>query len=147
MLFFLDCFYGFLFMAVDDGMLENCEELFIDGTKLKANAWRHRVYPFKKAGEKVEKWTSEIGGIMERMGDDGVLNALIQKEIDIRLNKIAFVSDACEKIEGLFNSAREEHAAEYERIMEERSRVVEAGGKPRGKAPSPLRTSPSPPPS
>jgi hypothetical protein len=53
--FFRDYFIEFIMTAVEDGFLVNCAEVFVDGTKMKANASRRRARPYKKAGE---RWRS-----------------------------------------------------------------------------------------
>jgi hypothetical protein len=131
-------------MALDDGMIENAGEVFIDGTKVKANASRHRACSCKKAGEKVEKRTSEIEALLAEKGDDGEHNARNDKETAIRTGKLAFVSSALDEIEAQFSVSRGEREAAFEKAREERAGIAEGGGKLRGKAPSPPPDKPKP---
>jgi len=114
-------------------------DIYIDGTKIKANASKHKALSWDYACKLEEQLKAEVALLLERAETENVKG---NREIDIpaeiqrretRLEKIAEVK---EEIEKRAQERYEQEQAEYEAKMAEREAKEEARGrKPGGRKP------------
>lgn len=140
-------FTQILLMARELGMLK-VGSVAIDGTKVKANANKHKAVSYKRAGEIEKQLEEEIAELLskaeeadlEPVHDDG-LN--LPGEIARREQRLIKIKEAKAVIGGRARERYEQEKAEYERRIAERERKAkETGHKPRGKAPKPPEEGP-----
>jgi len=112
----------------------------LDGTKVKANASKHKALSWAYACKLEKQFESEVKELM-RLADEADASELpdgfsIPEELEIREKRLTAIRDAKAKIE---ERAAERHArelAEYEEKVAKREAQEKATGKkPRGKAP------------
>jgi hypothetical protein len=136
-----------LVIAAKDGIL-NCEDVRIDGTKIKARASSSRAFSYKIVCEIKEAPQNEIGILQakeEEEEEDGVLDDRHRTELEIRERKLEFVQNAKEKIEARRGESYAAKMEDYEKRMKEREeKAAEKGEKPRVKQPAPPSDMPRP---
>ena len=140
-------FTQILLMARELGMLK-IGNVAIDGTKVKANANKHKAVSYKRAGEIEKQLEEEITKLLrkaeeadrEPVHDDGLD---LPGEIARREQRLMKIKEAKAVIEERARERYGQEKAEYEGKLAERERKAEeTGKKPRGKAPKPPEEGP-----
>jgi transposase len=126
-----------LTFASDLGVLKTFAST-LDGTKICANASRHRCYSFKRACELKVKLEDEISKLHDKIKYEKRMTEEIQREIFFKLSKLGIVDKALKRMEKMWAAIYAEKKAAYDLLISERETFeVETGRKPRGKAPVP----------
>ena len=120
----------------------------IDGTKVKANASKHKALSYGHACKLEELLESEVADLLAKAESadkadipDGMD---IPTELAIRQDRIKAIKEAKAEIERRAALRHAKEQEEYERKVAERSRKAqETGKKPRGKKPQPPTAGPS----
>ncbi|WP_251963945.1 IS1182 family transposase [Salinibacter ruber] len=142
-------FVQILEVAVEMGLLE-VGDVALDGTKVKANASKHKALSYERACELEEQLTEEVEELMEKAeeADDEDLpdETSVPEEIARREKRLEKIREAKQTIE---ERARERHEAEkaaYEDKMEKRREEEKRAGrkKPGPKPEPPEDTGPEP---
>ncbi len=140
-------FTQILLMARELGMLK-IGNVAIDGTKVKANANKHKAVSYKRAGEIEKQLLEEITKLLrkaeeadrESVHDDGLD---LPGEIARREQRLMKIKEAKAVIEERARERYGQEKAEYEgRVAERERKAEETGKKPRGKAPKPPEEGP-----
>ncbi len=140
-------FTQILLMARELGMLK-VGNVAIDGTKIKANASKHKAVSYKHACKIEKMLEQEIEELLrlaeeadhKRLEDEGVK---LPEEISRRENRLEKIKQAKTVIEERARERYEQEKAEHEAKLAERKRKAEATGKkPRGKEPKPPKEEP-----
>jgi transposase len=135
-------FTQILLIAREMGMLK-MGKVVIDGTKVKANANKHKAVSYKRSGEIEKQLEEEVKELLrkaaeadrEPVQDDGLD---LPSEIARREQRLEKIKEARAVIEERARDRYQEEKAEYEAKLAERERKAqETGKKPRGKAPKP----------
>ena len=105
----------------------------LDGTKVKANASRHKALSWKKAKEIEEQIKKEVEELM-RLGEEAESGSLpedmeIPKELERREGRVEVIRRAKLEIEARAKRRYEEEMEEYREKMEKRKRHEEETGK------------------
>ncbi len=153
-----------LFLAV----LQLCEkaglvqlgQVAVDGTKVKANASKHKAMSYGRMQEKEEQLKAEIAALMERAAaadqrEDaeereagGRGGDSLPEELRRRESRLAQIAKAKAELEAEAREQAEQEAAGVrERLAERERQAQETGKKPRGRAPvvpDPERAKPEP---
>lgn len=132
-------FLQILIIAREMG-IEKIGKISLDGSKIKANASKHKALSYGYA-EKLEKQLkAEITDLMKRAqekDDSSEVDGMsIPEELSIREGRLKKIKDAKIRIEQRVQERYEREKAEYDTKMETRQAKEESTGKkPRGKAP------------
>lgn len=122
-------------------------QVAVDGTKLKANASKHKAMSYGRMEEKEEQLQAEIAALLERAAAvDGAEAAAEQaalgagedlpEELRRRESRLATIRAAKAELEAEARARAEEEAAAVREQLAERERTAAATGKkPRGRAP------------
>jgi len=135
---FVEVFLKVLGMAVEMGKLKKVGNISIDGTKIHANASKHKAVSYDRAGEIIKRLEIEIDELMEKAADaDSVpleADKAIPDEIIRREDRIKQLEIARDEIEKRFEKDREQKEEEYkEKVKDWKDK--EKKGKRRGKKP------------
>ena len=132
-------FLHILEVAQELGVLQ-LGRVHLDGTKLKANASKHKAMSYKYAIKRRKKLRAEVDAMLasaeRRDQEEAPLAAEIQTEVALREVKLESINRAIRSME---SRAAERHAVEqteYERKMADRKALEESGRKPRGSPPA-----------
>lgn len=140
-------FTQILLMAREMGVLK-VGRVAIDGTKLKANASKHKALSYKRANEIEQQLEAEIAALLKQaeeanhtpIEDEGVS---IPDELSRREDRLEKIKQAKAVIEARARARHQEEEAQYQAKLAERERKQEATGKkPGGKAPQPPQEGP-----
>lgn len=119
----------------------------LDGTKIKANASRHRALSYGHAQRLEAQLTAEVKALTARAeaadrqaGDDGMD---LPEEIIRRETRLAAIAEAKTKIEARAKERFAAEQAEYAAKQAKREAQRQAGQNPRGKEPKPPADGPS----
>ncbi len=112
----------------------------LDGTKIKANASKHKALSWKYANQLEKQLTQEVEDLMrlaEQADNSELPEALdIPAELERRESRLKIIAWAKQEIEDRAQARYEKEVVEYEAKQEKRSRhEEETGKKVRGKAP------------
>ena len=112
----------------------------LDGTKIKANASKHKALSWKYANQLEKQLTQEVEDLMrlaEQADNSELPEALdIPAELERRESRLKIIAWAKQEIEDRAQARYEKEVVEYEAKQEKRSRLEEETGKKvRGKAP------------
>ena len=115
--------------------------IYIDGTKVQANASRHKAMSYEYIQKLEKQLEEEIGKLLElaRAKDESEkdLELDIPEEIKRRKDRLAKIQEAKQVIEQRATERYEKEQEEYEQKMKERREKEEkTGKKSRGKAPN-----------
>lgn len=119
----------------------------LDGTKIKANASRHRALSWKYACQLESQFKAEVE-VLLRQAEEADGNELpdgldIPAELKRREDRLGAISRAKAEIERRAAQRHAEEQAEYEKKLAERkTKEQETGKKPRGKQPKPPEPGP-----
>jgi len=114
----------------------------LDGTKIKANASKHKALSWKYANRLEEQLKGEVEELL-RLAEEADQSSLpeemdIPEELERREKRLAAIERAKEEIEARARERFEREQAEYEEKVARRKAYEEATKrKPRGKAPTP----------
>lgn len=114
----------------------------LDGTKIKANASKHKALSYKYANKlekQLQKEVEELMRLAEQADNSELPETLnIPEELQRRESRLAAISRAKQEIEARAQQRYETEQAEYEAKQAKRKQQEEeTGKKPRGKAPKP----------
>lgn len=140
-------FTQILLIAREMGMLK-VGKVVIDGTKMKANANKHKAVSYQRSGEIEKQLEQEVKELLrqakeadrEPVQDDGLD---LPAEIARREQRLEKIKEARAVIEARAQECYQQEKAEYEAKLAQRERQAqETGKKPRGKAPKPPEEGP-----
>ena len=141
-------FVQILMIAKETGILK-VGRVSLDGTKIKANASKHKALSYAHASKLQEQLEAEVETLMQKAQEadeeeenDGMS---IPDEIARREDRIAAIKEAKAKIEQRAEKRYEEEKKEYdEKIKNRQEKEKLTGKKPRGRAPKPPEKEPNP---
>ena len=121
----------------------------LDGTKIKANASKHKALSYAHARKLEEICQKEVEELLKKAADAEYSNVAdgldIPEELKRREERLARIRNAIETIEERAEERDTEKKKEYEaKIAQRAEREKEQGRKPRGKSPQPPTTGPKP---
>ncbi len=141
-------FIEILLVAETMGLLK-LGNVSLDGTKIKANASKHKALSWAYANQIEEQLKGEVQELM-RLAEEADQNSLpeamdIPKELQRRETRLAAIEQAKQEIQRRAQERFEREQAEYEAKMAKRKAYEEATGKKaRGKKPTPPDSEPRP---
>lgn len=128
-------FLQVLLIAKEMGMAE-LGNVAIDGTKMNANASKHKALSWDRANELEEQLTAEIEELLEKAeaideeeDEDGPEGLDIPEEIQRREKRLEGIQEAKKRIEKRAQKKHEEERVAYEEKMEERAEYEEEHGR------------------
>ncbi len=132
-------FMQILFIAKDAGFLK-VGKVSLDGTKIKANASKHKALSYEYANKLQQQLEAEVKALMQKANEadnndenDGMD---IPEEISRREDRIAVIKEAKEKIKQRAKERYDKEKKLYdEKINKRKAKEKLTGKKPRGKAP------------
>ena len=134
-----ECFVKILQLAKELGFLK-IGNVAIDGTKLKANASKHKAVSYKRAKEMIACYQKEVDELMQKAenadNNSSDKDLDIPKEIELRETRIEKLKHACKVIEERAKEKASVDIEEYHKKVEKREEQRKSGKKPRGKDPS-----------
>lgn len=134
-------FVQILEVAVEMGLLE-VGDVALDGTKVKANASKHKALSYEYACELEEQLTEEVEELMEKAeeadAEELPEDTSVPEEIARREERLERIREAKQTIEERARERHEKEKAAYEEKMEKRREKEErAGRKTPGPKPEP----------
>lgn len=141
-------FVQILMIAQSAGLLK-VGKVSLDGTKIKANASRHKALSYAHAAKLQEQLEAEVKTLIQKAkeADDNDENdgMSIPDEIARRKDRIEVIKAAKVKIEERAAERYKYEQAEYQEKMDKReAKEKQSGRKPRGKKPKPPAEGPKP---
>lgn len=137
---FQEMFVKVLLLATEVGQLKKVGGISVDGTKIKANASKHKAVSYKRAQKKIEQLKLEVEELTakaEQMDSTPLEDGMtIPDEIKRRKQRIAKLSEAQKIIEMRYKEVKKSKQEDYEEKMKKRKKLEKEGKKPRGKAPT-----------
>ena len=132
-------FMQILLIAKDAGFLK-VGKVSLDGTKIKANASKHKALSYEYANKLQQQLEAEVKALMQKANEadnndenDGMN---IPEEISRREDRIAVIKEAKEKIKQRAKERYDKEKKLYdEKINKRKAKEKLTGKKPRGKAP------------
>ena len=121
----------------------------LDGTKIKANASKHKALSWEYANQLEEQLKGEVEELL-RLADEADQNALpeemdIPEELKRREARLAAIEQAKQEIQARAQARFEREQAEYEeKVARRKAYEEETGRKARGKKPAPPEPGPQP---
>jgi len=136
-----DLFVEILLIARAMGLVK-LGKVSLDGTKIKANASKHKALSWAHANrieEQLEGEVEELMRLAERADNESLPEQMdIPLELERREQRLKVIAAAKEEIEARARERYEAEQAEYERKLAAReARAEQTGRKPGGKAPKP----------
>jgi len=134
-------FVQILMIAQSAGLLK-VGKVSLDGTKIKANASKHKALSYAHAEKLQKQLEAEVKTLMQKAkeadSDDTPDGMSIPDEIARREDRIKVIREAKAKIEQRAKKRYDKEEAEYQEKMDKREAKEKASGKkPRGKIPKP----------
>ena len=134
-------FVQILMISQSSGLLK-VGKVSLDGTKVKANASKHKALSYAHATKLQKQLEAEVKTLMQKAKEadnndenDGIS---IPDEIARREDRIEVIKEAKEKIEQRATERYEKEEREYqEKITKRKAKEKISGKKPRGKTPKP----------
>ena len=142
-----DIFVQILLIAKDSGLLK-VGKVSLDGTKIKANASKHKALSYKHAKQLQKQLEDEVKSLMAQANktdskdEDTGIN--IPAEISRREDRLEVIKDAISKIVTRANDRYEKDKKEYDdkiKHREEKEKVT--GKKPKGRTPKEPESTPN----
>jgi transposase len=135
---FEEAFTEILVLARQTGILKKVGGVSVDGTKIQANASKHKAVSYKRAGEIIEGLKEEVKQLTQMAEEaDGKgleTGTSIPEEIKRREDRKAALERARAEMEKMYEEAREEGAKKQKKLEEyqhnftdEDSRIMKAG--------------------
>jgi transposase len=128
-------FLQVLLIAGEMGMAE-LGNIAIDGTKMNANASKHKALSWDRANQLEAQLTEEIEELLEQAeaidkqeDEDGPEDLDIPEELERREKRLDRIREAKERIESRAKERHEDEMAEYEQKLEERKEYEEENGR------------------
>ena len=139
-------FVQILMLAREMGFLK-LGKVSLDGTKVKANASKHRALSWDYACKLEEQLKSEVDELMELANQADTIKIPegmnVPEEISRRKDRLVAITEAKEKIEQRANERYVEEKQKYDDKMATRKAKEEkTGKKPRGRTPQPPESGP-----
>ena len=141
---FKQVFTQVLLLAQTTGLMKKLGTISVDGTKIHANASKHKAVSYKYAKEQIAKYEKEVDEILKEAEKiDNTENEVnLPEEIALREKRISVLKDAVKQMEEAQKEIYGHEKEEYERKLKEREENSDDddssdGGqsKPRGKKP------------
>lgn len=134
-------FLQILSIAQETGMLK-VGKVSLDGTKIKANASKHKALSYAHATALQEQLEAEVKRLLQKAADadsdDTPDGMSIPDEIARREDRIEVIKAAKAKIEQRAKERYDKELSEYQQKMDRReAKEKQSGKKPRGKTPKP----------
>jgi len=141
-------FVQILMIAQSTGFLK-VGKVSLDGTKVKANASKHKALSYAHADKLQKQLEAEVKTLMQKAkeadSNDENDGLSIPDEIARREDRIEVIKEAKEKIEQRATQRYEKEKREYQEKIDKRKAKEKASGKkPRGKIPKPPTKGPKP---
>lgn len=142
-----DLFVQILLVAHQMGVLK-LGSVSLDGSKVKANASKHKALSYEHACKLEAQLKSEVDQLLKQAGAADVADIPdglnIPAELDRREKRLAAIRRAKAEIERRAAERQEREKAAYEKKVAERNqKEQESGKKPRGKQPKPPTPGPT----
>jgi transposase len=143
-----DLFVQILLIAQSAGLLK-VGKVSLDGSKIKANASKHKALSYAHADKLQRQLEAEVKVLMQKAkeadDDDENDGMSIPDEIARREDRLEVIKEAKAKIEQRASERYEEEKALYDEKMKRRkTREEQTGKKPRGKVPKAPNKEPKP---
>lgn len=140
-------FVQILGIAQETGLLK-VGKISLDGTKVKANASKHKALSYGHAQRLQEQLEAEVEMLMQKANEEDSADLpdgmSIPEEVARREDRLEVIKAAKEKIEARAAKRYEEEKAAYDKKMKSRAdKEKQSGKKPRGKKPKPPSKEPS----
>lgn len=134
-------FVQILMLAREMGLLK-LGKVSLDGTKVKANASKHRAMSWGHACKLEQQLQSEVKELMrlaEKADSEETSDGMnIPEELSRRQDRLAAIAEAKEKIEQRANERYAQEKKEYdEKVAARQAKAKKFGKKPRGRDPKP----------
>jgi len=131
---FKEAFVQVLLLAQTTGLMKKLGTISVDGTKVHANASKHKAVSYKYAKEQIEKYEKEVDELVKQADKiDNTENEVdLPEEIKIREERIKVLKEAVTQIEEMQNEIYEHEKEEYDRKQKEREEDEKKNGKKRG---------------
>jgi len=134
-------FVQILMLAREMGLLK-LGKVSLDGTKVKANASKHRAMSWGHACKLEQQLQSEVQELMrlaEKADSEETSDGMnIPEELSRRQDRLAAIAEAKEKIEQRANERYAQEKKEYdEKVAARQAKAKKSGKKPRGRDPKP----------
>jgi transposase len=144
---FEQAFVRILALAQAMGEVKHVGGISVDGTKIKANASKHKAVSYKYAKEMMQKLEEEVKQLMKKAEDEDSTpletGLTIPEEITIRKERLAKLELAKQEIEARYEVIEQQEQAEYEaKVKAREAKKKETGKNPRGKVPTPPSETP-----
>jgi hypothetical protein len=131
-------FVQILLIAKESGRL-NMGTISLDGTKMKANASKHKALSYKHACELEKQLKLEVEALLkmaEEQDNTPIPNDLsIPEELKRREDRLLVIAEAKAEIERRADERHQHEQLEYEEKVARRDAIKEAGGNPKGREP------------
>ena len=126
---FKQVFTQVLLLAQTTKIMKKLGTISVDGTKIHANASKHKAVSYKNAKEQIEKYEKEVEELLkEAEKTDNTENEVsLPKEIALREERIGVLKDAVRQIEEAQKEIYGHEKEEYERKLKERKEKTENG--------------------
>jgi len=135
---FKNVFTKVLVLAQNTGIMKKIGTVSVDGTKMHANAGKHKAVSYKYAKEAISRTEKEIEELIEKAEEsDNTQNEVdIPGEIAFRKRRKAVLKDAVTQMEEMYKEVYEQEKKAYdEKIKEQDEEEKKNGKKKRGKKP------------
>ena len=137
---FKQVFVQVLLLAQQTGLMKKIGILSVDGTKIQANASKHKAVSYKYAKEQIDKYEKEVDELLKKAEepDNTESGVNIPEEMAHREKRIGVLREAVRQMEETQKEIYKQEKAEYGRKMKEREqKETETGRKTPGKKPQP----------
>lgn len=134
---FKEAFVQVLLLAQTTGLMKKLGTISVDGTKVHANASKHKAVSYKYAKEQIEKYEKEVDELTKQADKiDNTENEVdLPEEIKIREERIKVLKEAVTQIEEMQNEIYEHEKEEYDRKQKERDEDEKKRGGKKPKEP------------
>lgn len=128
---FKQVFVQVLLLAQSTGIMKKLGTISVDGTKIHANASRHKAVSYKYAKEQIAKYEKEVADILEQAEKiDNTENEIsLPEEIAVREKRISVLKEAVRQMEETQKEICEHEKEEYERKIKESDEDDKKNGK------------------
>ena len=128
---FKQVFVQVLLLAQSTGIMKKLGTISVDGTKIHANASRHKAVSYKYAKEQIAKYEKEVADILEQAQKiDNTENEIsLPEEIAVREKRISVLKEAVRQMEETQKEICEHEKEEYERKIKESDEDDKKNGK------------------
>lgn len=130
---FKQVFTQVLLLAQNTGLMKKLGTISVDGTKIHANASKHKAVSYKYAKEQIAKYEKEVEELLKEAEKiDNTENEVnLPEEIALREKRVRVLKDAVKQMEEVQNEIYEHEKEEYERKLKEREDNSQNEGKPK----------------